>query len=150
MTSSGTVRADFGPVDLYLLSLPGGSPDAASLAALTELTQSGLLNLLDLVLIVRSETGAITILEAVELPDGFEIDIADLPAGGLIGQEDVLSLAPVIPDASAALLVAVELVYQRDLAAKAAASGAHLLAYERIPAPVVNALVDSLVSEEVR
>lgn len=150
MTSSGTVRAGFGPVDLYLLSLPGGSPDAASLAALTELTQSGLLNLLDLVLIVRSETGAITILEAVELPDGFEIDIADLPAGGLIGQEDVLSLAPVIPDASAALLVAVELVYQRDLAAKAAASGAHLLAYERIPAPVVNALVDSLVSEEVR
>ncbi|UOQ57828.1 DUF6325 family protein [Leucobacter allii] len=42
---------------------------------------------------------------------------------------------------------AVELVYQRDLAEKTAASGAELLAYEQIPGPVVHALLDTIVAE---
>ncbi|WP_407815812.1 DUF6325 family protein [Staphylococcus aureus] len=43
------------------------------------------------------------------------------------------------------MLVALELVYQRELAARTAASGAVLLGYERIPAPVVNALMDTII-----
>ncbi|KJL26624.1 hypothetical protein RL72_00956 [Microbacterium azadirachtae] len=147
MTGSVIETPPFGPVDLYLLGLPGERPDPAALSALTELTGSGLLRLLDLLLISRSDAGETTIVEAAEIPGGFEIGAAGLGAAGLIGNEDVDDLAALIPEGTAALLVAVELVYQRDLAEKTAASGAELLAYERIPAPVVNALLDSFVAE---
>jgi hypothetical protein len=147
MSGSASGGSRFGPVDLYLLGLPKEKPDPSALAALTDLTQSGLVRLLDLLLVSRSETGETTIVEAAEIPDGFEIDVAMLGASGLISHDDADSLAAVIPAGTAALLVAVELVYQRDLAAKTAASGAELLAYERIPAPIVNALFDAVVSK---
>lgn len=147
MTNTPVGPTQFGPVDLYLLGLPGEEPDPRAIAALTDLTRSGLVRLLDLLLVSRSETGETTIVEAAEIPGGFEIDVATLGATGLIGHDDADSLAVVVPEGTAALLVAVELVYQRDLAAKTAASGAGLLAYERIPAPVVNALLNTLVSE---
>lgn len=147
MTNTPVGPPQFGPVDLYLLGLPGEEPDPGAIAALTDLARSGLVRLLDLLLVSRSETGETTIVEAAEIPGGFEIDVATLGATGLIGHDDADSLAVVIPEGTAALLVAVELVYQRDLAAKTAASGAELLAYERIPAPVVNALLNTLVSE---
>ena len=145
MTGLITPGERFGPIDLYLLGLPNEQPDPAALAALTDLAASGMVRLLDLLLVARSETGETTIIEAAEVPNGFEIDIATLGASGLIGHEDVEALSDVIPEGTAALLVAVELVYQRELAARTAESGAALLAYERIPAPVVNALLDSLL-----
>lgn len=150
MSASDTGGLRFGPVDLYLLGLPSDQPDPKALAALTELTQTGLVRLLDLLLVSRSLTGETTIVEAAEVPDGYEIDVAMLGTTGLIGHEDVDSLAAAIPDGTAALLIAVELVYQRDLALKTATSGAELLAYERIPAPVVNSLLDSLSPEAER
>jgi len=150
MTAVVTRIPRLGPVDLYVLGLPSERPDRAALAALTHLTGSGLLRLLDLLLVSRSDTGEMTIIEAAEIPGGFEIDAAELSAAGLIGHDDVDSLAALIPAGAAALLVAVELVYQRDLAAKTAASGAELLAYERIPAPVVNAMLDSFATETER
>ncbi|TDP89714.1 hypothetical protein EDF62_3009 [Leucobacter luti] len=150
MSASGTGGLRFGPVDLYLLGLPSDQPEPEPLAALTELTQTGLVRLLDLLLVSRSLTGETTIVEAAEVPDGYEIDVAMLGTIGLIGHEDVDGLAAAIPEGTAALLVAVELVYQRDLALKTASSGAELLAYERIPAPVVNSLLDSLSQETER
>lgn len=145
MSAGTSSNSRFGPVDVYLLGLPSELPDASALAALTDITNSGLLRLLDLLLISKSETGDLTIVEAAEFPGGFEIDVTSLGATGLIGHEDIEDLAEGVPQGGAALLVAVELVYQRELAAKTAESGAELLAYERIPAPVVNALINSLV-----
>lgn len=136
-----------GPVDIYLLGLPGERPDQAAMTALTVLLETGPVRLLDLILISKAEEGALALLEAQELPDGFEIDVEPLGATGLLGKDDVDDLAASIPAGTAALLVALELTYQRDLAARTAQSGATLLGYERIPAPVVNALLDSLSVE---
>lgn len=144
---SGTISpagSHFGPVDLYLLGLPEGNLDRATLSALIDLADTGLVRLLDLVLITKTDDGELTSVEVEELPDGVEIDVASLGATGLVGQDDISDLAMALPPGSAAVLVAIELVYQRELAARAAESGASLLGYERIPAPIVNALIDTL------
>ncbi|QYM76847.1 DUF6325 family protein [Leucobacter luti] len=135
-----------GPVDLYVIGLPSARPDPAALTALLELVDSGLLRLLDLVLVTTDDHGQHTITELAAVPDqaAFGIDARALKAPGLIGEDDVVELATVVPAGSAALIVAVELAYQRRLAARTVESGATLLGYERIPAPVVNALIDSL------
>jgi hypothetical protein len=109
-----------------------------------DLVGTGLVRLLDLILISKAEDGALALVEARELPDGFEIDVELLGATGLVGHDDITELAATIPAGTAALLVALELVYQRELAARTAESGAVLLGYERIPAQIVNALLDSL------
>jgi hypothetical protein len=134
----------FGPVDLYLLGLPEGVLDRAALSALIDLADTGLVRLLDLILVTKAGDGELTLVEVEELPDGFEIDIASLGASGLLGHDDISELATAIPPGTAAVLVAIELVYQRKLAARAADSGAVLLGYERIPAPIVNALIDTI------
>lgn len=135
----------FGPVDLYLLGLPSEFPDPAALASLMELVDAGVLRLLDLILVSRAETGETRIVEVETLADGFDFDATVLGAVGLVGLEDIAELSAAIPTGASALLVAVELVYQRELATRAADSGATLLGYERIPAPIVNALADSLL-----
>ncbi|MHC9046848.1 DUF6325 family protein [Microbacterium saperdae] len=143
--SDASVTGDrFGPIDIYLLGLPGSDLDSATLSALVDLADTGLVKLLDLVLVTKAEDGNLTLVEVEELPDGFEIDIASLGATGLVGHDDISELAASIPAGTSALLVAFELVYQRELAARTARSGAVLLGYERIPAPIVNALVDTI------
>ena len=57
-----------------------------------------------------------------------------------------------MPAGGSAAVVALELVYARKLASALAASGGVVLSAERIPAPVVNALVDAIeeeVAEEI-
>lgn len=144
MTAGAVTGAEYGPVEIYLLGLPDEVPDPSALSALLDLAESGVIRLLDLLLVTRAHDGDVTVVEFEELPDGFTLDAFALDAVGIVGHDDVAELAGAIPSGAAALLVAVELVYQRELAAKTAASGATLLGYERIPAPIVNALVDSL------
>lgn len=141
--------ARFGPVELYVVGLPSGLPDPAALSALLELVDTGVLRLLDLVHVSRSDTGQHTVVELAGMPDQVDLgfDAAALGAVGLVSEDDIAELAAAIPAGSAALIIAVELAYQRTLATRTAQSGATLLAYERIPAPVVNALVDSLAPE---
>lgn len=136
----------FGPVDLYVLGIPSEAPDSAALEALLDLVGAGVLRLLDLIVVSKTEDGETAIVEIEALPAGFDFDEMVLGAVGLVGEDDITDLAVAIPAGTSALVVAVELVYQRELAARTAESGATLLAYERIPAPVVNALVDSLIS----
>ncbi|MBT2263800.1 DUF6325 family protein [Rhodococcus erythropolis] len=139
------MSARFGPVDFYLLGLPGAGLDPAALSALTDLTDTGLVRLLDLIVVAKAEDGELTLIEVEELPNGFEISVEMLGASGLLGHDDITELAAAIPAGASALLVALELVYQRELAARTAESGAVLLGYERIPAPVVNALMDTII-----
>ena len=138
----------YGPVDFYLVGIPDGRPDPAALSALTDLGAGGMLRLLDLVLISKSDVGEITVVEAIEDDDALGIDIALLAAVGIAGDEDIAEFAALMEDGTSAVLVAVELVYQRELAARVADAGAVLLGFERIPAPIVNALMDSVESTE--
>lgn len=143
---SGTVApgSRFGPVDLYLLSLPGRDLDPATISELVHFVDTGLVRLLDLTVLTKSEDGKLTLVKAEELPDGFELDVASLGATGLINHNDIAGLAVAIPAGTSALLVAIELTYQRDLAARTSESRVVVLGDERIPATVVNALADTI------
>lgn len=58
-------------------------------------------------------------------------------------------LAELVPPGTSAVLVALELTYARELAQNLAAGGGFVLKSERIPAPVVNAVLDVLESKGV-
>jgi hypothetical protein len=132
----------YGPVEFYLIGFEGSRPSDDSIGALLELVETGLIRLLDFVLIEKGADGELTILEASETDD-FGLDVAVLHAPGIAGDEDIAEFGGAIPDGSSAALVVAELTYQRELAERFANSGGALLGYDRIPAPVVNALMDA-------
>lgn len=141
------VEFRYGPVELYLIGFEGERPDPSVMEALVEQVDSGHLRLLDFVLISKSESGEITVIEVEEDSADYGLGDIVLDEIGIAGEEDVEELAELIPAGTSAALIAIELSYQRKLASKLAASGGVVLSTERIPAPIVNAIVDAVESE---
>ncbi len=141
--------ADFkyGPVELYLVGFEGVRPDRASLGALSDLIDRGIVSLLDFVIVSRSESGEVDITE-VEFEGDDDFAGFDLGASGLVGESDVAELAEHIPPGTSAALLALELTWARTLASAFSASGGVVLRTERIPAPIVNAIVDAFASAD--
>lgn len=127
----------YGPVELYLVGFEGESPDPATIAPLVELVDSGLVRVLDFVIVSKSEAGDVDVVEIDA--DDFALTLHEV---GFTGEEDIAALAEQVPEGGSAVLVALEMVYARKLAEGVAASGAVVLSAERIPAPVVNAVMD--------
>jgi hypothetical protein len=137
----------FGPVELYLVGFEGERPDPATLGALTELLDSGLVRLLDFVLVAKAEDGTLEIIEIEAEAEALGLGGVELHAAGIAGGEDVEAFGDQIPPGGSAALVVLEMTYARTLADRFAASGGVLLRSERVPAPIVNAMVDSLENE---
>lgn len=137
----------YGPVEMYLFGIAGEHPDATTVAAVHDLVQTNLIRLLDVVLLRRDVDGALTHIEWEDDANRFGFERVAPEAAGLVGHDDLAELGETIAPGSSAVLVVVELTFQRRLAA-AIADTSELLAYERIPAPIVNALVDVLTVEE--
>lgn len=137
----------FGPAEFYLVGFEGERPDPATFGALNDLIESGVVRLLDFVVLTKSAAGEVEILE-LDSDDG-ALGLGDFEpiAAGLAGDEDVEALGSAIPPGQSAAIVVLELVYARTLAQKLAAAGGQVLRSERVPAPVVNAMMDILDQE---
>ena len=135
----------YGPVELHLIGFEGERLDPGVVQALADLLEGGLLRLLDVVLISRSEEGDVTVVEIDDQDDVFG-DLV-IGASGLAGAEDIAEFAEHVPPGASAALFVLELLYARELASRLGESGAVLLRTERIPAPIVNAIVDAIEGE---
>ena len=133
---------EYGPVELYLVGFEGEAPDRGTIAALAELVDSGIVRVLDFVLISKGDDGSLTVIEVED--EDFPLDLHEV---GIAGDEDIAELAELVPPGASAAIVAMELVYARRLAENLAASGAVVLSAERIPAPIVNEVL-ALAAEQ--
>ncbi|WP_100810897.1 MULTISPECIES: DUF6325 family protein [unclassified Microbacterium] len=134
----------YGPVELYLVGLEDERPAPGVVDALAEVLDAGLVRLLDLVLMSRDDDGNLTVVEIEEETDDYGFGGVELAAVGIVGDEDIAELSELVEPGTSAVLVALELAWARRLSEKLAASGGQLLSVERIPAPVVNALIESI------
>jgi len=130
-----------GPVEFYLISLADSQPAEAVIDELRDVVTTGTVQLLDLVVISKSDAGDVTVTE-------IEADV-DLGAPGLAGDDDIAEFAAVIEPGTTAALVALELTWAKRIAEKLAAAGSEVIGVERIPAPVVNALLESIEDDDI-
>lgn len=134
---------EYGPVEILLISFDGDRPGPALSRALLDLVEEKTITLLDLIFVTRSAEGELRIVEVEDLPERAQLPDLQLGELGLAGIDDVEALAAdLAPGTSAAVLV-VELTWARHLASVLAASGGAVLHQERIPAPVVNAVLEA-------
>lgn len=136
----------YGPVEYYLVGFEGRHPDPSIFGALDDLVDAGTVRLLDVVVLAKSDDGRIEIfdLEEGDIPGLNELEPL---APGLAGDEDIEMLAEAVPPGNSAAIVVLELAFARTLAESLARAGGEVLRTERIPAPVVNAMMDILEQE---
>ncbi len=132
---------EYGPVELYLVGFAGDRPDPGTLEAIGELIEGGEIRLLDLLVISRHEDGAVFVTEWEDVSEEYGFGTVELEAIGLVADEDAKELAEGIPPGTSGALLAVELLWAKRLASRFAESGGVVLQTERIPAPVVNAVL---------
>ncbi|NUL44362.1 hypothetical protein F7P69_04035 [Cellulosimicrobium funkei] len=132
----------YGPVEMYLVGFAGETPDSGTWDALADVLATGAVRLLDLVVVSKDTVGEVTMLE-LEGDHLLDLDIKPDPlADGLIAEDDLVELAAPMPRESSAVVLALELAFERTLAERLAQGGGEVLQTTRVPAPVVNALID--------
>lgn len=134
---------EFGPVELYLVGFEGERPSPGVMGALLDLVGSGVVRLLDFVIVAKSEDGEITVTEIEAEAEAYGLVDVEILAAGIAGDEDIDEFAALIPPGDSAALVVLELVYARELAEQVARSGGVVLRTERIPATAVNAVLEA-------
>ncbi|PJI94063.1 DUF6325 family protein [Luteimicrobium subarcticum] len=135
-------RPRFGGVDLVAVAFPEERiPDRVK-EEIAAVVASGTVTLVDLVVVRRGNDGALTVIELEDLGDELDIDTIELPGGGLTGQEDIDEIAAGLPEGTSAIVLLFENTWARGFVQAANDADGVVLAHERIPGEVVNAVLD--------
>lgn len=134
-----------GPIDFLAVELPGARLEGRGLAALVDLSDRGIIQILDLVVAVVDEDG-FTVVEVRDLDGDGELDLAifDGVRSGLLDQEDIAQSASLVSSGDAVAMIVYENTWAREFVTAMGDVGAQVIASGRIPAPDVAAALDAL------
>lgn len=141
VASSSSRNSSHGPVEVFLVALPGASPDGAVLDAIAALVAEDTIQVVDLVVVAKDPSGDLSITEYGDLSAESDRPDLGLVMDGLLAEEDITDLAADLRPGTSAAVFVIEHLWARTLAARLQSSGGEVLVTERIPAPVVNELV---------
>ena len=132
----------YGPADLYVVAFPSEHvPDQIREAVLQTLS-SGVIKLLDLVLVRRAPDGSTEVLEIESLGDEFDLTVIETTGSGLVGQEDLDELIEEVEPGTSVLVFLFENTWARSIAAAVRDTGAVVISAQRFPADVVNEVAE--------
>jgi hypothetical protein len=138
---------ELGPVDYLIVEWPPGTqPNGEGLKELADLSDRGLIQVLDLAFVQKGEDGTVAGLALMDLDSDGQLDLVEFggASSGLLGQDDYDEAGGALePGASAAILL-YENRWARPFAAAVRASGAQLVASGRISADDLAGAVENL------
>jgi hypothetical protein len=136
-----------GPVDYLIVEWPAGTqPNGEGLKELANLSDRGLIRVLDLVFVTKGEDGVVAGIALADLDADGELDLIEFEgaSSGLLGEDDYAA-GVLEPGASAAIML-YENRWARPFAEAVSSSGAQLVARGAIPAPDLHEASESLES----
>jgi hypothetical protein len=144
-----TDETQLGPVDYLIVEWPPGTqPNGSGLKELADLTDRGLIRVLDLVFVTKGEDGSVAGLLLGDIDADGELDLVEFEgaSSGLLSQEDYDDAGGALePGASAAILL-YENRWARGFATAVQASGAQLIARGGIPMSDIEEAAEALES----
>lgn len=132
----------YGPADLYVVAFPSEHVPAQIREAVLQTLDSGIIKLLDLVLVRRAEDGSTEVLEIENLGDEFDLTLIETTGSGLVGQEDLDELIDEVEPGTSVLVFLFENTWARSIAAAVRDTGAVVISAQRFPADVVNEVAE--------
>ena len=131
-----------GPGEVVIIGFPGNKFSGQIAPAIVDLVNSGTIRVVDLLFVMKDESGTITTIEAGDLGEGLEGFLSiDVMQAGALNEEDADEVADDLPLNSAALLIAFENTWAANFVQAVAAADGFVIDQIRIPVDVVNALV---------
>ena len=144
MSDSALERVEqLGPVELIALAFRQPSFDGSVLRELVNLVERDVIRVLDLMVVHKGDDGSIEVAEFSALGnDEAELFIGLAPAGvDLIGEEDVSLAGDLLEPGDAAALLVWEDLWAAPFVAAVRKAGGVLLAHDRIPVDVLEAVM---------
>ena len=142
MSDSPTAQ-QLGPVELVALAFKQPKFDGSVLRELVDLVERNVIRVLDLMVVHKTNDGSIEVAEFSALGDDeAELFIGLAPAGvDLIGEDDVSLAGELLDPGDAAALLVWEDLWAAPFVRAAKNAGGVLLAHERIPVDVLEAVM---------
>jgi hypothetical protein len=142
-------QMDVGPIDFLAVELPGAKLQGRGLDALLDLTDRGIIRILDLVVVQVDENG-FTAMELTDLDGDGELDLAVFEGvrSGLLDDEDVAQSAALVEPGNAVALLVYENTWAGPFVSAMRDAGAEVVASGRIPAEDVVAALEALEASE--
>ena len=132
-----------GPVELIALAFHQPNFDGSVIHELVDLVERGIVRVLDLMIVHKTDDGSIEVAEFTALGDDeAEIFLGLAPAGvDLIGEEDVSLAGELLEPGDAAALLVWEDIWAVPFIVAVRKAGGFLLAHDRIPVEVLEAVM---------
>jgi uncharacterized membrane protein len=134
-----------GPVDVAVIAFDEPKFDGSVASAIADLVAQGIVRVLDIVLVNKDENGETTLFEVTDVDgDGIPDLIAvrgDIP--GLLSEDDAGAAIESMPNSSAIAMIAWENTWLIRAGQAIRNNGGTLVAFERIAAEDVQAVLDS-------
>ena len=138
-----TDEIELGPVDYFVVEFPGNKMTGDGLQALVDLTDRGLIRILDLVFVKRELDGTVEAIEITDLDHDGELDLVvfEGASSGLLDDSDLADAESAIEPGSSAGIMIFENTWAAGFTKAMRAGGAELVAAGYIPQ---DALLESL------
>lgn len=141
---------DVGPIDYLALEFPAARLEGEGLAALLDLTERGIIRILDLVVATVAEDGSFAVVALTDLDGDGTLDLAvfDGVRSGLLDEDDIAQSVALVKPGNAVGVLVYENTWAGPFVTAMRHVGAEVIAGGRIPADEVVAALDALESAE--
>ena len=140
-----TTNEELGPVDYLVIEFPAGQQNFTGEVAeeLAQLSESGVIRVLDLLIIRKDEDGSFDALEIDDTPAVDEIRALEANIAEILAAEDVEMLAEAMEPGSVAGVLVFENRWAAPFASAARRAGGQLIASGRIPIQAIIASIEA-------
>jgi hypothetical protein len=141
---------ELGPVDYLVIEFPAGHQNFTGEMAseLAKLSESGLIRVLDLMVLIKDDDGGVEAFEIDELDQVDELRALETEVAEILAAEDVAHLAAAMEPGSAAGVVIYENRWAAPFASAARRAGGQLIASGRIPIQAILASIEAEAEAE--
>jgi hypothetical protein len=142
--NTDTTAEELGPVDYLVIEFPAGEQNFTGEAAqeLAKLAESGIIRVLDVLILVKNEDGSVEAMELDETPMVDEIRALEADIAEILAADDVEMLAAAMEPGSVAGVLVWENRWAAPFAAAARRAGGQLIANGRIPIQAIAASIE--------
>ena len=142
--NTDTTVEELGPVDYLVIEFPAGEQNFTGEAAqeLAKLAESGIIRILDVLILVKNADGSVDAMELDETPMVDEIRALEADIAEILAAEDVELLAAAMEPGSVAGVLVWENRWAAPFAAAARRAGGQLIANGRIPIQAIAASIE--------
>jgi hypothetical protein len=140
-----------GPIDYVIIEFPAGESNFNGEMAeeLVKLVDAGTIRLIDVIVLVKDDDGAVDALELSDLDDAGPLAALESELAEFLAEEDVANLAAAMDPGSVAGVVVYENLWATPFAVAARRAGGQLIADGRIHSQAILAALEAEAEAEL-